>query len=127
MERHRGCETSYLLVNAITAEIHSQDRGQLLSLLSQSFRQTPPCIRSGSDGLAFLSTEEYDSFEALQANGLTNTIFKEISEKTPKASKELAQIYGEPDLLKGDGQRNITLMAIAPTTFSSAILGQTSP
>lgn len=66
-------------------------------------------------------------FEGLQAKGLTNNIFKEISDKALKASKELAQIYGEPEVLEGYGQRNTTLMAIAPTTSSSAILGQTSP
>ncbi|MCM4159827.1 ribonucleoside-diphosphate reductase subunit alpha [Antarcticibacterium flavum] len=66
-------------------------------------------------------------FEGLQAKGLTNKIFEEISAKALKASKELAHIYGEPDILKGYGQRNTTLMAIAPTTSSSAILGQTSP
>src|SRR5690606_23735522 len=47
--------------------------------------------------------------------------------KTEKATQELARIYGEPELLKGYGRRNTTLMAIAPTTSSSAILGQTSP
>ncbi|MCC8360624.1 ribonucleoside-diphosphate reductase subunit alpha [Salinimicrobium sediminilitoris] len=66
-------------------------------------------------------------FEGLQAKGLTNNIFQDISNKALKASKELAQIYGEPEMLKGYGQRNTTLMAIAPTTSSSAILGQTSP
>lgn len=48
-------------------------------------------------------------------------------EKAKKASAELARIYGEPELLKGYGLRNTTTMAIAPTTSSSAILGQTSP
>src|SRR5690554_573708 len=66
-------------------------------------------------------------FEGLQAKGLTHSIFKDISEKAVKASKSLADIYGEPEVLKGYGQRNTTLMAIAPTTSSSAILGQTSP
>lgn len=66
-------------------------------------------------------------FEGLQAKGLTHSIFKEISEKALKASQELALIYGEPEVLQGYGQRNTTLMAIAPTTSSSAILGQTSP
>jgi ribonucleoside-diphosphate reductase alpha chain len=66
-------------------------------------------------------------FEGLQAKMLTTSIFKDISEKADKASKELARIYGEPELLKGYGMRNTTLMAIAPTTSSSAILGQTSP
>lgn len=66
-------------------------------------------------------------FEGLQAKQLTNTIFKNIREKAEKASIELAGIYGEPEVLRGYGRRNTTLMAIAPTTSSSAILGQTSP
>lgn len=66
-------------------------------------------------------------FEGLRAKQLTVSIFKDISEKAVKASKDLAWIYGEPEVLKGYGRRNTTLMAIAPTTSSSAILGQTSP
>ena len=66
-------------------------------------------------------------FEGMRAKGLTHQIFEDISEKATKASKELATIYGEPEMLKGYGLRNTTLMAIAPTTSSSAILGQTSP
>ncbi|MCB9309728.1 MAG: ribonucleoside-diphosphate reductase subunit alpha [Lewinellaceae bacterium] len=66
-------------------------------------------------------------FEGVEAKLLTTTIFKDISEKAEKATKDLARIYGEPEVLKGYGRRNTTLMAIAPTTSSSAILGQTSP
>lgn len=66
-------------------------------------------------------------FEGLQSKMLTTTIFKDINAKAEKASKELAMIYGEPEVLKGYGKRNTTLLAIAPTTSSSAILGQTSP
>jgi ribonucleoside-diphosphate reductase alpha chain len=66
-------------------------------------------------------------FEGMEAKSLTSIIFKDISEKADKASVELASIYGEPEILKNYGKRNTTLMAIAPTTSSSAILGQTSP
>ena len=66
-------------------------------------------------------------FEGLRAKQLTAEIFKEIQERTEKATKDLAHIYGEPELLTGYGRRNTTLLAIAPTTSSSAILGQTSP
>lgn len=66
-------------------------------------------------------------FESMEAKQHTTRIFKNISEKAEKATKELAWIYGEPSVLKGYGRRNTTLMAIAPTTSSSAILGQTSP
>nr|WP_297306471.1 ribonucleoside-diphosphate reductase subunit alpha [uncultured Flavobacterium sp.] len=67
------------------------------------------------------------AFESLDAKMHTNKIFSNIQEKSIKASQELARIYGEPEVLKGYGLRNTTLMAIAPTTSSSAILGQTSP
>lgn len=66
-------------------------------------------------------------FEGLQAKQLTSSIFKEIRDRSEKATKDLANIYGEPELLKGYGRRNSTLLAIAPTTSSSSILGQTSP
>ncbi|MEO1022953.1 MAG: ribonucleoside-diphosphate reductase subunit alpha [Bacteroidota bacterium] len=66
-------------------------------------------------------------FEGLQAKTLTTTIFKQISEQAQQASRDLADIYGEPELLEEYGRRNTTLMAIAPTTSSSAILGQASP
>ncbi len=66
-------------------------------------------------------------FEGMESKRLTTIIFKDISEKAEKASVELANIYGEPEVLKGYGKRNTTLMAIAPTTSSSAILGQASP
>jgi len=67
------------------------------------------------------------AFESMKAKQLTHSIFSELQEKTEKATMELARIYGEPDLLKGYGRRNTTVMAIAPTTSSSAILGQSSP
>ena len=66
----------------------------------------------------------FESFEATQFNART---FRHIREEADKATKELAHIYGEPELLKGYGRRNTTTMAIAPTTSSSAILGQVSP
>ncbi|MGJ7031985.1 ribonucleoside-diphosphate reductase subunit alpha [Niabella hirudinis] len=67
------------------------------------------------------------AFESMKAKQLTHSIFSELQEKTEKATIELARIYGEPELLKGYGRRNTTVMAIAPTTSSSAILGQSSP
>ena len=66
-------------------------------------------------------------FEGLEAKMMTSEIFKNIKEKADKASQDLARIYGEPELLKEYGVRNTTTLAIAPTTSSSAILGQTSP
>lgn len=89
-------------------------------------------IRHRALGLGVLGYHSYlqknmipfESFEATQFNARA---FRHIKEQAEAASRELANIYGEPELLKGYGMRNTTLMAIAPTTSSSAILGQTSP
>jgi ribonucleoside-diphosphate reductase alpha chain len=65
-------------------------------------------------------------FESTQASQLNDEIFKIIKEKAYKASTQMAIDYGEPEVLKGYGRRNTTLLAIAPTTSSAFILGQVS-
>mgnify|MGYP003134918614 CR=1 FL=1 len=66
-------------------------------------------------------------FESMEAKLLNTQIFKLIDERTLKASKELAKLYGEPKMLEGYGERFTTRVAPAPTTSSSFILGQVSP
>ena len=65
-------------------------------------------------------------FESVEASKLNTQIFSLIQKKSYKASKELAELFGEPELLKGYGRRNSTVSALAPTTSSSFILGQVS-
>ena len=65
-------------------------------------------------------------FESVEASLLNEDLFKTIREKSEKASEELAKKFGEPKVTKGYGRRNSTLMAVAPTTSSAFILGQTS-
>nr|DAO64186.1 MAG TPA: ribonucleotide-diphosphate reductase subunit alpha [Bacteriophage sp.] len=65
----------------------------------------------------------FDGFEAMMKNA---EIFKHLREESYQGSKELAELLGEPELLKGYGRRNTTLMAVAPTKSSSFILGQVS-
>ena len=43
-------------------------------------------------------------FEGMRAKQLTASIFSDIQEKSNKATKDLAWIYGEPELLKGYGK-----------------------
>lgn len=66
------------------------------------------------------------AFESMEAKFKNAEIFKRINEKSLKASKELADLYGEPKVLKGYGERMTTRMAIAPTKSSSFILGHVS-
>ena len=82
-------------------------------------------------GLAALGWHSYLQskmipFESMDATKLNAQVFKFIQERALAASKELATLYGEPEILKGYGRRNTTLTAVAPTTSSAFILGQVS-
>jgi ribonucleoside-diphosphate reductase alpha chain len=98
------------------------------------FMQAPRkfAIEQRALGLGVLGWHSYlqsqdIAFESLQAKGKTSEIFTFMQSETEQATKELAEMFGEPPLLKGEGVRNVTTMAIAPTTSSSFILGQVSP
>lgn len=64
--------------------------------------------------------------ESIAAKALNKLIHRDVKEKALQASYKLAYEFGEPELLKGYGRRNTTLLAIAPTKSSSFILGQVS-
>lgn len=91
------------------------------------FAQNHRAVGLGALGWHSYLQKNMIPFEGMQAKNLTNIIFKDIRDNAEKATKELARIYGEAPLLKGYGRRNTTLLSIAPTTSSSAILGQVSP
>ena len=65
-------------------------------------------------------------YESVDAKRLNVEIFRLIQERSYSASEELAERFGEPEILKGYGRRNTTLNAVAPTTSSAFILGQVS-
>ena len=67
------------------------------------------------------------AFESMEAKMENSSIFETIRQQCDEATQELAAKFGEPPLLEGYGKRNVTTMAIAPTTSSSFILGQVSP
>jgi len=114
-------------LDAVLEEFIKKTEGNYYLKNAQNFAKRHRALGLGVLGWHSYLQKNMIPFEGMKAKQLTNSIFKEISEKAEKATIELARIYGEPELLKGYGRRNTTLMAIAPTTSSSAILGQTSP
>ena len=114
-------------LDAVLSEFIEKTEGNFYLTSARNF-----AIKHRALGLGVLGYHSYlqrnmipfESFEATQFNAKA---FKQIKEQAESASRELANIYGEPEIMKGYGMRNATLLAIAPTTSSSAILGQTSP
>lgn len=91
------------------------------------FAKTHRALGLGVLGYTSYLQKKSIPFESFQAQQFNTGLFKELQVKALEASKELAIEYGEPYLLKGYGLRNTTLIALAPTTSSSSILGQVSP
>ncbi len=114
-------------LDAVMSEFISKTEGNYYLTSAHNFAKNHRALGLGVMGWHSYLQKNMISFESLEAKMLTNQIFKEIEDKAMKASQDLARIYGEPSILKGYGRRNTTLLAIAPTTSSSAILGQTSP
>jgi len=114
-------------LDAVLSEFIEKTEGNYYLSAARNF-----AIRHRALGLGVLGYHSYLQrnmipFESMEAKMFNAKVFKQIQEQSLAASKELANIYGEPELLKGYGVRNATTIAIAPTTSSSAILGQTSP
>ncbi len=114
-------------LDAVLQEFIAKTEGNYYLQSANNFAKRHRALGLGVMGWHSYLQKNMIGFESLDAKMKTNQIFSEIQEKAVKASQDLAKIYGEPELLKGYGMRNTTVMAIAPTTSSSAILGQTSP
>ncbi|WP_341220327.1 ribonucleoside-diphosphate reductase subunit alpha [Polaribacter atrinae] len=91
-----------------------------------NFAKENRALGLGALGWHSLLQSKMHAFDSAEAYALNSEIFKVIKEKSYKASEEMANLYGEPAVLKGYGRRNTTLNAIAPTTSSAFILGQVS-
>lgn len=114
-------------LDAVLSEFIEKTKGNKYLVAARNFAIRHRAIGLGVMGWhSFLQKNQipFESFEAKQWN---SKIFSHIQSEAQIASQRLAKEYGEPEVLKGYGLRNATLMAIAPTTSSSAILGQTSP
>jgi len=67
------------------------------------------------------------AFEGLTAQFKTREIFSQLKLETERASRDLADVYGEPLWCVGTGMRNTHLRAVAPTVSNSKLSGNVSP
>ena len=98
---------------------------------SYNFAKTQRAIGIGTLGLHSYYQKIGRSFDDMYNIGLNKQIFSYIREEAEKANDELCELLGCAPIFEGiediKKKRCTTLMAIAPTTSSSAILGQVSP
>lgn len=119
-------ETLTYFLDTVVTEFINKTEGKQYHKRARNF-----AIGHRSLGVGILGWHSYLqsnmlSFESRTASKKNLEIAEALKERTYKASAELAAKFGEPEVLKGYGRRNTTLMAIAPTKSSSSILGQVS-
>ncbi len=120
-------QTAVFFLDAVLQEFIVKTEGNYYLQSANNFAKRHRAIGLGVMGWHSYLQKNMIPFEGMEAKQLTSRIFQNIRNAADAATKKLADIYGEPEVLKGYGMRNTTVMAIAPTTSSSAILGQTSP
>ena len=117
-------------IEKLEAYRDSSDRDDRQTFLfmerAYNFAKENRALGLGALGWHSLLQSKRLAFDSQEAYNLNNEIFKAIKDRSYKASEELAERFGEPEVLKGYGRRNTTLNAIAPTTSSAFILGQVS-
>ncbi len=117
-------------IDKLEAYRDSSDRDDRQTFLfmerAYNFAKTNRALGLGALGWHSLLQSKMLPFDSQEAYNLNSEIFREMKERSYKASEELAARFGEPEVLKGYGRRNATLNAIAPTTSSAFILGQVS-
>jgi ribonucleoside-diphosphate reductase alpha chain len=119
-------ETLTYFLDTVVTEFIKKTEGKEYHKRARNFAMRHRALGLGVLGWHSYLQSNMISFESRSAAKKNLEIAKTLKERTYKASAELAQKYGEPELLKGYGRRNTTLMAIAPTKSSSSILGQVS-
>ena len=120
-------ETLIYFLDTVNQEFVDKTKDMRFMEAPHEFAKNQRALGMGVLGWHSLLQSKMIPFESLDAKMLNSDMWKIIRERADQASKELANLFGEPELLKGYGRRNVTTIAIAPTTSSSFILGQVSP
>ena len=120
-------ETMIYFLDSVNQEFVNKTENMKFMEAPHLFAKNQRALGLGVLGWHSLLQSKMIGFESMESKFLNTAIWKVIRERADKATIELAEKFGEPELLKGTGRRNVTTLAVAPTTSSSFILGQVSP
>jgi ribonucleoside-diphosphate reductase alpha chain len=120
-------EVLVYFLDAVMTEFIEKTDGVKFMEAPRRFAINQRALGVGVLGWHSLLQSKMMAFESMDAKILNMEIWKHIRKHSDKASEELAGIFGEAPILEGYNRRNTTTLAVAPTTSSSFILGQSSP
>ena len=120
-------ETLVYFLDAVMEEYIEKTKGIPFMEASHNFAKRQRALGVGVLGWHSLLQSKMIAFESMEAQFLNVEIHRTMRKRCDKATQDLSVLFSEPEYLKGYSRRNVTTMAIAPTTSSSFILGQVSP
>ena len=120
-------ETLVYFLDAVMEEYIEKTKDIPFMRASHDFAKRQRALGVGVLGWHSLLQSKMIPFEGMEAQFLNMDIHKTMRKRCDKATHNLGVLFAEPEYLKGYQRRNVTTMAIAPTTSSSFILGQVSP
>lgn len=91
-----------------------------------AFTRKSRALGLGVLGFHSLLQSKMIPFESFEAHMLNNEIFKHLRQEAERATKWIAEQWGEPEWCKGYGRANSHLLAIAPTKSTALIMGGVS-
>jgi ribonucleoside-diphosphate reductase alpha chain len=120
-------EVLVYFLDAVMSEFIEKTEGMRFMEAPRKFAINQRALGVGVLGWHSLLQSKMVPFESMEAKMLNSQIWKNIREKADLATTELASIFGSAPIYNNDKRRNVTTLAVAPTTSSSFILGQVSP
>lgn len=113
-------------LDAICTDFLNQARGKKHMEKAVRFTEKARALGLGTLGFHSYLQDNMIPFESGEAHMVNNQIYKRIWDVTLEASKELGVEKGIPEWCEGTGQRNATLLTIAPNMSSALLCGSKS-
>lgn len=127
-------ETAVYFLDAVMQEFINKTENYKYLEAAHDFAKRHRALGLGVLGYHSYLQRNMIPFESLEAKQQNVIIFKQLYDQSYEASVKLSEEYGPAPIFNEAAptaelicRRNTTLIAIAPTTTSSAILSQTSP
>jgi ribonucleoside-diphosphate reductase alpha chain len=121
-------ETLVYFLDAVMTEFINKTEGMQFMEAPRNFAINQRALGVGVLGWHSLLQSKMIAFESFDAKLLNADIWKTIRERADKATNEMAKMFSKAPIYKDsqEERRNVTTLAVAPTTSSSFILGQVS-
>jgi len=127
IEKTDAVETMIYFLDSVNQEFIDKTENIRFMKGARNFALNQRALGMGVLGWHSYLQSKMISFESMQAKLINANIWQTIREKADIATIQLSEKFGEAPILEGYGRRNVTTLAVAPTTSSSFILGQVSP